>query len=102
LAQLRQDHQEFKKLNTAIVIIGSEKAEQFKTYWQKENFPFIGIPDPEHRIQKLYGQEVKPLSLGRLPAQMLLDKSGTLHYVHYGNSMRDIPLNKEILNLIKS
>jgi len=98
---LRQDHQDFVTLNTETIIVGSEKLEQFQAYWERKNFPFIGIPDPKHRIQKLYGQEVKPLSLGRLPAQMLIDTSGMLRYVHYGNSMRDIPPNKEIMDLIK-
>ena len=39
--------------------------------------------------------------LGRMPAQMLIDKSGMLRYVHYGHSMADIPLNEDIMNLIK-
>ena len=66
-----------------------------------EDFPFIGLPDPEHIVQKLYGQEVKPLKLGRMPAQVLVDKHGIVRYAHYGNSMADIPSNKEIMNLIK-
>jgi peroxiredoxin len=101
MAQLRRDYQNFVKLNTDIIVVGSEKAEFFKKYWLKEDLPFIGIPDPEHIIQKLYGQEVKLLKLGRLPAQMLIDESGMLRYVHYGNSMADIPSNPEIMNLIK-
>ena len=96
-----QDYQDFVKLNTEIFVVGSEKSEPFQKYWMEENFPFIGLPDPEHIIQKLYGQEVKPLKLGRLPAQVLFDKSGMIRYVHYGDSMVDIPSNKEIINLIK-
>lgn len=100
LAQLRRDYQHFVKSNTEIIVVGSEKAELFQKYWLKEDLPFIGIPDPEHIIQRLYGQEVKPFKLGRLPAQMLIDKSGMLRYVHYGNSMMDIPSNKEIMDQI--
>ena len=33
---------------------------------------------------------------------MLVDKEGTLRFVHYGHSMKDIPENKEILELIDS
>jgi peroxiredoxin Q/BCP len=68
----------------------------------KEDLPFIGLPDPEHRILKLYGQEASLFKLGRLPAQMLVDTSGMLRYVHYGHSMMDIPSNKETMNLIKA
>jgi hypothetical protein len=36
------------------------------------------------------------MKLGKLPAQMLIDKSGILKYVHYGKSMADIPDISEI------
>ena len=101
MAQLRQDYQEFVKLNTEIIVVGSEKAEVFQKYWLREDLPFIGLPDPEHIIQKLYGQEIKPFKLGRMPAQMLMDKGGILRYVHYGKSMADIPSNEEIMDVIK-
>jgi peroxiredoxin Q/BCP len=98
---LCREYQDFVKLNTEIIVVGSEKAESFQKFWLEEDLPFIGLPDPEHIIQKLYGQEVKALKLGRMPAQVLVDKSGLIRYVHYGNSMSDIPSNKEIMNLIK-
>ncbi len=101
MAQLRQDYQRFLKLDTEIVVIGPEGAESFRNYWKKEDLPFIGLPDPKHKILKLYGQEVKLFKLGRMPAQMLIDKFGMLRYVHYGHSMADIPLNEDIMNLIK-
>lgn len=82
-------------------MVGSEKAEVFKDYWFKEDLPFIGLPDPEHIIQNMYGQVVNLLKLGRLPAQILVDMAGMIRYLHYGNSMMDIPSNKEIIALIK-
>jgi peroxiredoxin len=101
MAQLRQDYQRFVKLNTEIIVVGPEDAESFRTYWRTEDLPFVGLPDPDHMVLKLYGQEVKLFKLGRLPAQMLIDTSSMLRYVHYGHSMEDIPSNKEIMKLIK-
>lgn len=101
MARLRQDYQRFAKLDTEIAVIGPEKAESFRKYWKKENLPFIGLPDPEHKILKLYGQAVKLFKLGRMPAQMLVDKSGIIRYVHYGHSMADIPSNEDMIDLIK-
>ncbi len=98
---MRQDYQQFVKCDTEIIVIGPEKAKSFQKYWGGKKLPFIGLPDPEHVVLNLYGQEVKLFKLGRLPAQMLIDKSGKLRFVHYGNSMSDIPSNKEVLNLIK-
>lgn len=100
MAQLRQDYQSFQELSTEIVVIGPESAESFKKYWIKNDLKFVGLPDPEHKILKLYGQEVNLFKLGRMPAQMLIDKTGMLRYVHYGHSMEDIPTNEEILSLI--
>jgi peroxiredoxin len=100
MAQLRRDYQIFVKMNTEIVVIGPEGADSFQEYWRKENLPFVGLPDPEHRILKLYGQQVKLFKWGRMPAQMLIDKSGMLRYVHYGDSMSDIPSDEELLSLI--
>ena len=102
MAQLLQDYERFVELNTEIIVAGPENAQSFQKYWNKEDLPFIGLPDPEHRVLKLYGQETSLFKLGRLPAQMLIDTSGMLRYVHYGHSMADIPSNKEIMNLIKA
>ena len=48
---------------------------------------------------KLYGQEVNLFKLGRMPAQVLIDKSGLARYAHYGHDMQDIPDNAELLAL---
>jgi peroxiredoxin len=101
MAQLRQDYEKFVKLDTEILVAGPENAGAFKTYWEKETLPFVGLPDPEHRVLKLYGQEVKIFKLGRLPAQVMIDKSGKVRFVHYGHSMTDIPENTELLDLIE-
>ena len=102
MAQLRQDYEKFVKLDAEILVAGPENAEAFKNYWAKEKLPFIGLPDPEHKVLKLYGQEVKIFKLGRMPAQVMIDKSGKVRFVHYGHSMMDIPENKELLNLIET
>ena len=101
MAQLRHDYQLFAELDTEIIVVGPEAAESFREYWKEEDLPFIGLPDPEHKILKLYGQQVRLFKFGRMPAQMLIDRSGTLRYVHYGHSMSDIPSNEEIMGLLK-
>jgi len=101
MAQLRQDYEKFVRLDTEILVAGPENAEAFKNYWEKEKLPFVGLPDPEHKVLKLYGQEVKIFKLGRLPAQVMIDKSGKVRFVHYGHSMTDIPENNELLELIE-
>jgi peroxiredoxin Q/BCP len=100
MAQLRRDYLEFMARETEILVIGPEDEKTFALYWEKEALPYIGLPDPEHRVADLYGQEVKLLKLGRMPALVVIDKYGQIRYQHYANSMRDIPPNDEILALL--
>ena len=99
MAQLRRDYDQFVERDVEIVVVGPEDAPAFKKYWQAESLPFIGLPDPRHSVLKLYGQEVKLFKLGRMPAQVLIDKAGVARFVHYGHEMSDIPPNEEILAL---
>ena len=99
MAQLRQDHQEFVKRQAQIIVLGPEDAKAFAAYWQQHDLPFIGLPDPKASLIKLYGQEVNLFKLGRMPAQVIVDKAGVARFVHYGHSMSDIPENVEVLAL---
>jgi len=100
MAQLRQDYQEFVDRRAEIIVIGPDSAEAFRSYWEQDALPFVGLPDPKHSVLRLYGQEVKLFKLGRMPAQVLVDRNGVARYVHYGRSMSDIPSNKELLDLL--
>lgn len=100
MVQLRQDFDKFVKRDVVILVIGPENAEKFAAYFSQNRLPFIGLPDPKHRILKRYGQEVNLFKLGRMPAQVLVDKQGIARYVHYGHSMSDIPSNEETLALV--
>lgn len=100
MAQLRQDYDEFQKRGTQIIVAGPENANAFVSYWHKHGLPFIGLPDPKGSVLKLYGQQVNLFKLGRLPAQVVVDKSGIVRLAHYGKSMSDIPDNRELLTLL--
>ena len=99
MAQLRRDYSELEARDVAVVAVGPEDADAFAKYWAKESLPFVGLPDPTHSVLKLYGQQVNLFKLGRMPAQVLIDKAGVARYVHYGHSMSDIPENAEVLGL---
>src|SRR5512137_2193459 len=102
MAQLRQDYQDFVKRQAQVIVVGPEDAKAFAAYWQSNDLPFIGLPDPKASVLKLYGQEVNLFKLGRMPAQVIVDKAGVARYVHYGHDMSDIPSNQEILDLFDS
>jgi peroxiredoxin len=100
MAQLRQDFAEFEKRSTTILVVGPENASAFDRYWKDNDLPFVGLPDPAHSVLKLYGQQINLFKFGRMPAQVLVDKTGTARFVHYGHDMTDIPQNSVMLALI--
>ena len=100
MTQLRQNYSQFLARDVEVVVVGPEDAKAFAAYFQKESLPFIGLPDPKASVLKLYGQEVNLFKLGRMPAQVLIDKAGLARFVHYGHDMTDIPANDEILMLV--
>lgn len=80
--------------------MGPDQAGPFRRYWEREEIPFIGLPDPEHRVSKLYRQEVNLFKLGRMPLNCIVDTQGGIRYVHYGASMADIPNNETFFSVI--
>ena len=72
----------------------------FREYWEKEGIPFIGLPDPDHRIAVMYRQRVNLFKLGRMPLLCIIDLDGHIRYTHSGASMSDIPENQTLLNVM--
>jgi len=100
MAQLRQDYQEFVSRDAKVVVVGPDTESAFRDFWQKEDMPVIGLADPSHTVAQRYGQEVKLLKMGRMPALMVIDKAGVVRYKHYGDAMSDIPPSSEILAVL--
>jgi peroxiredoxin len=100
MAQLRRDYRKFTDRRAEVIAVGPEDAKAFSDFWRSNDMPFPGLPDPQHAIARLYGQKVKLLKLGRMPALVVIDKEGRIRYGHYGDSMADIPADEEILSLL--
>ena len=85
-----------------IIATGPDGPDEFRAYWAREELPFRGIPDPEHRIAILYGQRWRLLGLGRVPSVVVIDREGRIRSRHDGGQMWEIPSNEEVLSLITS
>ena len=83
-----------------ILAVGPNPPPTFEQYWRTERIPFIGLPDPDHKVALQYRQEVNLFKLGRMPLNCVVDAKGYIRYAHYGNSMRDIPSNDELFQVI--
>jgi peroxiredoxin Q/BCP len=100
LAQLRQHYDEFVKRDAEILVVGPDSYAAFKLYWAKEKFPFAGLADPKHEVANRYGQEVKLLKFGRMPALLIVDKKGRVRFAHYAEHMRDYPTLQEMYDVL--
>jgi peroxiredoxin len=100
LARLRDEYDKYNDRGVVILAVGPNPPATFEQYWQNERIPFIGLPDPEHRVALQYRQEVNLFKLGRMPLNCVVDGNGYIRYAHYGTSMRDIPSNEELLQVI--
>jgi peroxiredoxin len=100
LARLRDGYEQFTDRGVEILTVGPNPPATFEQYWRNERIPFIGLPDPEHKVALLYRQEVNLFRLGRMPLSCIIDPMGMIRYAHYGTSMRDIPSNEELLHVI--
>jgi len=100
MVQLRQDYDKFVNQDGEVLVIGPENANAFQDYFNEHKLPFPGLPNPSHSVLKRYGQEVDLFKLGRMPAQVIIDKNGNARFVHYGKSMADIPENEELLSIL--
>jgi peroxiredoxin len=97
---LRDNYQEFVKRGVEIVVIGPDGPRAFKRYWEDEKMPFPGCADIGSKVADAYQQEVNLFKFGRMPADIIIDLTGTIRYIHYGESMSDIPQIKQLLGVI--
>ena len=100
MARLRNEYEKFTSRGAEILAIGPNTPDTFEQYWRNENIPFIGLPDADHRVARIYKQEVNLFKLGRMPLSCIVDRKGYIRFAHYGASMQDIPSNAELLHVI--
>ena len=100
MARLRDGYDDFTRRSVKILAVGPNSAMAFEQYWENENIPFIGLPDPNHDVARMYRQEVNLFKLGRMPLNCVIDAKGYVRFAHYGSSMADIPSNEELLQVI--
>ena len=97
---MKNHYAKFTKRGAEILAVGPDNLRSFQHYWENENIPYIGLPDPDHSVARLYRQEVNLFKLGRMPMNTIVDIEGYIRYVHYGSSMADIPDNETFLSVI--
>ncbi len=97
---MRDSYSQFAERGVEILAVGPDTLDAFQRYWEREKIPFVGLPDPKHRVARRYRQQVSLFKLGRMPLNAIIDKEGFIRYIHYGGNMADIPDNETFLQVI--
>jgi peroxiredoxin Q/BCP len=97
---MKKDWRRFKDRGAQIAVIVPHEEEETKSYWTKEKLRFIGIPDPDGTLGKLFGQEWNLIKLGRMPALFIIDRIGVIAFAQYAGHMADIPENDALLEIL--
>lgn len=98
---MRDDIEKFNEAGASIIVVGKQTAEEMTAFWKENNLPYIGVPDPKANLSKLYKQQWKALKLGLMPALFVIDGSGKITFLHYSNSMKDIPKNSKVISEVQ-
>jgi len=97
---LHEEAGKFAAAGAQILITGPDPREKFAAYWAEKSLPFPCLPDPDHKVAKLFRQRWRLFSFGRMPSVVVLDKSGRIRARHDSRQMWDIPTNKEVLEVV--
>jgi peroxiredoxin len=97
LTQLRWDAPAFESRRAVILAITPDRPEQVRSYWEREQLPYPGFADPDHRVASLYRQSVDLFGQGRLPSVVMVDRRGEIRYRYDGTSAPDLPSSETLL-----
>ena len=103
MGRLAYRFEEFTSLDTEIfpiLVDTMENAKIMENKYAKSKFPIYY--DTKNTVAKQLKQESKWYKLGRMPGMLIVDKKGIVQFAYYGDSMADIPKNKEVLEIITS
>ena len=98
---MREEEGKFAAAGAQILITGPDKRETFAAYWAQKSLAFPCLPDPDHKLARLYRQRWRLLSFGRMPSVVVIDKAGRIRARHDSRQMWDIPPNEDVLDLLR-
>lgn len=102
MTQLRHDHQEFAKRNTAIIVVVPNGPRSIERYVTTHAIPYPILTDKGSRVADQYGIETRSFIgvKAMMPTVLLLEPSRKIIYTNYLDSYIKEPDNKEALAML--
>jgi peroxiredoxin Q/BCP len=88
---------EFEQRNATIIAIAPDTLENAQAYFQKNELPFVCLPDPDRTVFRQYDVQSKMISLGQRPGLFVIDKDGIVRFAYLGWQQWEIPSVDETL-----
>jgi peroxiredoxin Q/BCP len=101
MAQLRHDYDQFKALQTEVLVMVPNGPRMMERYILQNQPPFLVLSDKGSKVAAQYFQ-IKQFFVAGTPTVFVVDKTGIIRYTHYASSLIEEPDNAEPLALLKS
>ncbi len=93
--ELRDQYPALRAAGIQVVVIGPDRPEALRAYFEKEHISFEAIADPSRHVLKAWGQQYRWYTVGVLPAMLAIAPSGEVVWQHYAKSPQDLPRIKD-------
>ncbi len=100
MMRLHHDIEKFDKKSIRVIAVCPESVLGIEKFTNKQPMNFDMLSDEKHLIADKYRQQVKILKLGRLPAQIVIDKDQKVVFKHIGSNMKDIVEEDAFLDML--
>ena len=103
MAQLRHDYEQFRALDTEVVVIVPNGPRMVERYVNAHAIPYPILSDLGSKVAREYGINLRnALVLTAMkPTVLLLDKTGKIRYSNYTKSYIKEPDNGEPLEMLR-
>jgi peroxiredoxin len=102
MAQLRHDYQDFKSLNTEVLVIVPNGPKAITRYVNYNGTPYPILSDKGAKVATQYAIDTRQVVLFQIftPTIFIVDTNGVIRYASYGSSYIKEPDNRELLGVV--
>ena len=103
MAQLRRDYEQFKALDTEVMVVVPNGPKSIERYVKSHATPYPILSDKGAMVADGYGIKAKNVVLmsAFTPTVFLVDRAGTIRYTNYSTSYIKEPDNNEPLGVLE-
>ena len=95
-----QDYDQFKKLESEIVVIAPDTMQNANRYFANNPVPFPALVDDTLEVYQQFDVQSKLISLGQRPGLFIIDKNGIVQFAFVGMQQWEIPNNSLVLQTL--